>query len=566
MGMGNLNVIAKNNLRNVILPKFAKDTAAEAAKLGITLPANFVDLTNLQTYNGQQGWDRNNTVQNGTYVVDLYAKDPKAWLSNAVKNAAYNYGYMAQGAGPNDGSYLTAKDNFKIAVTAAAQGGVPIPQIQSAAQSGSSAYSDWLGGPDPLTQVGAIAMPIAFSFALPGIGQSIGANLLSSGVLAAGTSTATATAIGTAMASIAIQAGQGVPLEDAIKNAGVNAIVQSGSTSAATKLNEIIKNPAVTEALVSAGGSAVKTIASGGSAEDIKKNIVGAVAGSATASATDSRLAGSVVGGGVAGGVTGALSGAAGELSAQEQAKQNALEAGKGTQLASADTGITSDVGTVEPIVVTAKPLDIQDTSIISPDVSTKTPTPSTPSTPSVDQQMLDLIKNTPTTTPPTTTQPATTTQPTGTPETPPAKTDEGTLPEVVVTATKPEETLQDTNIITPDTTKTPSKDTTTAPSVPVISPETIATPAEEPPPEEKKAEEATPTDKYKPSLFLYGGTTKSTLPQTLGTGATYATSVGTTGLTGERGAGEIESKETGKKRKNVWNEASLRLKDALGV
>jgi len=45
--------------------------------------------------------------------------------------------------------------------------------------------------------------------------------------------------------------------------------------------------------------------------------------------------------------------------------------------------------------------------------------------------------------------------------------------------------------------------------------------------------------------------------------GVTTGTSVG---LTGERGAGEIESKESGKKRKNVWNEASLRLKDALGV
>ena len=33
-----------------------------------------------------------------------------------------------------------------------------------------------------------------------------------------------------------------------------------------------------------------------------------------------------------------------------------------------------------------------------------------------------------------------------------------------------------------------------------------------------------------------------------------------------QRGAGEIESKESGKARQNVWNEASLRLKDALGV
>jgi len=45
--------------------------------------------------------------------------------------------------------------------------------------------------------------------------------------------------------------------------------------------------------------------------------------------------------------------------------------------------------------------------------------------------------------------------------------------------------------------------------------------------------------------------------------GATTGT---TTGLTSSRGEGEIESKETGKARKNVWNEASLRLKDALGV
>ena len=47
----------------------------------------------------------------------------------------------------------------------------------------------------------------------------------------------------------------------------------------------------------------------------------------------------------------------------------------------------------------------------------------------------------------------------------------------------------------------------------------------------------------------------------------TQGTATGTTvGLTGERGAGEIEGKETGQARKNVWNEASLRLKDALGV
>jgi len=50
-----------------------------------------------------------------------------------------------------------------------------------------------------------------------------------------------------------------------------------------------------------------------------------------------------------------------------------------------------------------------------------------------------------------------------------------------------------------------------------------------------------------------------STIAQTATTGTTV-------GLTGTGGAGEIESKESGKKRSNVWNEESLRLKDALGV
>ena len=46
----------------------------------------------------------------------------------------------------------------------------------------------------------------------------------------------------------------------------------------------------------------------------------------------------------------------------------------------------------------------------------------------------------------------------------------------------------------------------------------------------------------------------------------TSVTTGTTVGLTGERGAGEIEGQGTGGKRKDVWNEASLRLKDALGI
>lgn len=87
---------------------------------------------------------------------------------------------------------------------------------------------------------------------------------------------------------------------------------------------------------------------------------------------------------------------------------------------------------------------------------------------------------------------------------------------------------------------------------------------------------ETTPTeeqiapDPYKPEFFVAGGvaptlqTRRPTLVQTLQT--PFYSPLTTTGLTSYRGAGEIESSETGGKRRNVWNEASLRLKDALGI
>jgi hypothetical protein len=72
----------------------------------------------------------------------------------------------------------------------------------------------------------------------------------------------------------------------------------------------------------------------------------------------------------------------------------------------------------------------------------------------------------------------------------------------------------------------------------------------------------------YKPRIFIYGGTKPSTLSQTLGTTVQNVPSASTTTGTsvGLGGRGEIESKESGKKRQTVWNEESLRLKDALGL
>jgi hypothetical protein len=82
------------------------------------------------------------------------------------------------------------------------------------------------------------------------------------------------------------------------------------------------------------------------------------------------------------------------------------------------------------------------------------------------------------------------------------------------------------------------------------------------PPVEDKTGK---PVTTYTPKIFTYGGVT--TLPTTLRTTMKVPTASTTTGTSvGLGGRGEIESKESGKKRQNVWNEESLRLKDALGL
>jgi len=69
---------------------------------------------------------------------------------------------------------------------------------------------------------------------------------------------------------------------------------------------------------------------------------------------------------------------------------------------------------------------------------------------------------------------------------------------------------------------------------------------------------------KREPAELFAGGPSSRTLGEVLA--APFAPSSALSGLTSYRGAGEIESQRTGKPRKNVWNEASLRLKDALGL
>jgi len=150
-----------------------------------------------------------------------------------------------------------------------------------------------------LSQNAPLIATIAASVALPGVGASIGNSLLSAGLLPAGTTVATATAVGSGLANAALQVAQGKSPEDALK-AGVvgaaggavgNYLVGDAGTLknfvTSTSTNLLAgKNP---EDAVIAG------IASSGAG----------LAGRTVAGATDSAVAGQVAAGTTAGLLTG---------------------------------------------------------------------------------------------------------------------------------------------------------------------------------------------------------------------------------------------------------------------
>ena len=187
-----------------------------------------------------------------------------------------------------------------------------------------------------LSKNAPVIAAVALAVVVPVIGAEVGASLMEAGyltsaanasnaVLAAGgtaaqaaaaaaSATATATAVGTAIASATAQVAQGVPVEDAIKNATVAATVQLNAPGAVKTVNDIVGKPAVTNLVVSTAASVVQTAATGGNEADIIRNAKGALVGSVVTSATGSNVVGRTAGGGVTGGVTGALMGAAGAI------------------------------------------------------------------------------------------------------------------------------------------------------------------------------------------------------------------------------------------------------------
>ena len=384
--------------------------------------------------------------------------------------------------------------------------------------------------------VALVVIAIVNPALIPAIGNSI---LTTLGVAAP--SAAAATAAGSAAITTASSLAQGNSLKDSLKAGAVSGVTSFVGISTATSTGS--------SAIGSAAGSAAGTVVAGGRPEDIIRNAVSGGIGAGVGDAVGSTEFGKTTGVGTAAGKgVGTFIATGGDvkqaidvavntqlidlanvgyqnykdnaykatLSTEQQAAADAQKlvdtskAQPGTQLADAGTGTMTDAGNqLGEIRVTAG-REAGAVENVLPYTSTTVTKPSS--------------------------KPA------------------GTLPEVKVTAQR--EPGAPENVL-------PFTVTDSLPEVKVTGQKEIV--EENQPIPEKSAKEA-PAKTVYPSMYFTGVAPTSGSPLAQGLNLSSGAPLPTTGLTSSRGAGEIESKESGKKRSTVWNEESLRLKDALGV
>lgn len=343
-------------------------------------------------------------------VISTIQADPKAAALDAIKQFSTTLGSI-QGyyQDPSVVHYpdrdTSLKNNLKSAITFASASGVPADSINSDINTSfSGSYGQALQQNAAVKSDSSMLGPIlgiVAAFVLPGIGAAIGEAIAEAGIVttaaeaaaaataagataaevtaAAAAATSTATQIGTAIASVSVQVAQGVPIQDAVMNAAISTVVQTGSTDVAKQIVAAGTDPAVANAITSVGGSIAKTAASGGSETDILKNAVGALAGSGVTSLTAeelgtaaSRAAGAAVGTAAAGGdtskVLGAAAGALGRTDAATgtaAADTTALTPEEQAQVA--ENRITSAVNTAQTSAEQAQPgIDARTQEIIN--------------------------------------------------------------------------------------------------------------------------------------------------------------------------------------------------------
>ena len=207
-----------------------------------------------------------------TYVYRAKQKDPssdgitgKSGILFALSN---NPQYAAQALNygpPRDAAGNVIPDRFVQSMRADTTPGYTGPS------SGSNAFAQML--------------PFLTAYFLPGISSAISEYLIANSIV---TSQVAANVIGNVIANTTSSVAQGQPFDKALTNSLVSAAVSTGSVEVAKEVNKFVSNKAVTDAIVSAGGSAVKTAAAGGTEQDIINNMTGALAGSAASSAYQS--------------------------------------------------------------------------------------------------------------------------------------------------------------------------------------------------------------------------------------------------------------------------------------
>jgi len=401
--------------------------------------------------------------------------------------------------------------------------------------------------------VALVVIAIVNPTLIPAIGNSI---LTTLGVAAP--SAAAATAAGSAAISTASSLAQGNSIEDSLKAGAVAGVTGYVGISTATSTGS--------SAIGSAAGSAAGTVVAGGRPEDIIRNAVSGGIGAGVGDAVGSTEFGKTTGVGTAAGKgVGTFIATGGDvkqaidvavntqlidlanvgyakytdnaykptLSTEQQAAADAQKlvdtskAQPGTQLADAGTGTMTDAGNQLGEIRVTTGREAGAVENVLPYTSTNvTKTPSKIA---------------------------------------------GTLPEVKVTAKRETAAPQDVLPYTvtdslPEVRVTGEREIDSLPEVEVTAKQEPGAPENVLPFTVTDISKKAPAKTIYPSTYFTGVSPTSGSSLAQGLNLSSAAPLPTTGLTSSRGAGEIESKESGKKRSTVWNEESLRLKDALGV
>jgi hypothetical protein len=373
--------------------------------------------------------------------------------------------------------------------------------------------------------VAAVVVAIVAPELLPIIGNSI---LSAAGVT--GASATVAAAAGSAALTTTGALINGASVGDALKAgaaSGISAGVASGVGSAS--VDALGKTGA--QIAGSAAGSAAGTVVAGGNTQDILRNAIAGGIASAASTYTDSKMVGGAVGGAISskGDMTAAAMGA----------------------VAGAYSDYKNQAGAFDPSLTTP-----------SEDTTPKTTDTTTPTTTDVAAAPTDTTTTPAQPTAPDTSAPADnvtiTTQrdaptgvvPFGTYTSTSGSYFPSSAKEVVITAQRPDKATdpyaQYNQTIT----------------------DTRPSPSTEPLAKNAPAKETQPEESQDPRLgySLYRNVSKNA-PLAGALSAPFFPAAGaTSGLTAYRGAGEIEGEQSGQPRESVWNEASLRLKDALGL